>query len=164
MFPHLKSQYSSLNALCQLFGGILSNIFTGIIADKLAKRTKMSKAYAAILPAIIGVPLIAGVCLMPGISLPLAMALIFLKLLLCEGWMAPSVAMMQETVPPKNQGTVASTYMSFIIGVSNLSSLLIDHLLNKFGGGVNPAILGKIIFTVSALSYVISVPCFYKAG
>lgn len=99
-FPHLKSQYALLNGLIQTIAPFLCIITCGIISDKYEKKNKMTKANIGIYSAIIGSLCAVGISLFTGTNFYVSLAFLFLKFLLTEGWMAPTITMMQSTVGP----------------------------------------------------------------
>ena len=60
----------------------------------------MTKAYIGMFSGLVGIPLAAGVSLFTGTNFYVALFFLGLKFLLTEGWMSPSITMMQSTVAP----------------------------------------------------------------
>lgn len=72
----------------------MSTIGSGVLADRLEKKSLMAKSYVSIASALIGIPMIMGACFFEGTSFYVSLAFLFIKFALTEGWMAPTVTMM----------------------------------------------------------------------
>lgn len=75
-------------------------IASGILSDKFEKKNKMTKAYIGIFGSIIGTLLAGGISFFKGTNFYVSLTFLFFKFLLTEGWMAPTITMMQSTVGP----------------------------------------------------------------
>lgn len=106
----------------------------------------------------------AGCCLFEGTNFYFALACLCLKFLLSEGYMAPAISMLQRTTDKENQGSIVSVQLFFLTLASSFSTVLLGWLSNFFGASSNPLIYGKLIFWVSAVSYLSAIPFFYLAG
>ena len=98
----MQKEYSILNGIFKGLGGFLSIIIYGIISDKFEKKDRMIKSKISIAGSLIAIPLMAGCCLFKGTNFYLSLGLFALKFLLSEGYMAPTLTMMQSTVKPEN--------------------------------------------------------------
>lgn len=72
--------------------------------------------------------------------------------------------MMQSTVSPKYQGSIVSVYLFFIYIAGTLSAMTLGKIANFFGAQTNPWVYGKVVFGGSMFGYLLSIPCFWKAG
>lgn len=124
-FPEMKAQFSTLNALIQSLGGMTSIIASGILADRMSKRDKSAGSKLALWGTVIGIPAIAGVCLFKGVGFYTSLFFLAIKFLLTEGYMAPTISMMQATEKPENQGNVVSAYLCFLTMAGCISSVIL---------------------------------------
>ena len=106
----------------------------------------------------------AGCLLFPAKGFYFSMFFLFLKFLTTEGYMAPTITMMQNTVKPENQGSVVSAYLCFLTMAGCASTVLLSQLCQIFGAASNPAVYGKLVYAFSTIGLVGSVPAFYLAG
>ena len=93
---------------------MISILASGILADRWAKRRKTAGTDLAIINGLLGVPLLAGYMLLFGGGFYTSMVFLALRFLLCEGYMAPTISMMQQTVKPEEQGAIVSAYLCFL--------------------------------------------------
>uniref|UniRef100_A0A7S3CTB9 Major facilitator superfamily (MFS) profile domain-containing protein n=1 Tax=Strombidium rassoulzadegani TaxID=1082188 RepID=A0A7S3CTB9_9SPIT len=163
-FPDMKMQFGVINGLVQCLGGITSVMVSGIIGDRFEKRNKMTKAYIGIFGSLIGAIAMAGCCLFEGVGFYTSLAFLAVKFVASEGFMAPTITMMQRTVSPENQGTIVSAYLFFLTMAGCISTVLVGQLANVLGAASNPWIYGKIIYGISLIGYTFSIPCFWLAG
>ena len=84
--------FGVINALVILVGGLSSSIIGGRISDAYEEVNFRTKSYVAATMSILAVPLFCALFLMHS-SFYVAIAFLFLENLLCEGWMAPCIAM-----------------------------------------------------------------------
>jgi hypothetical protein len=73
---------------------MISVLGSGILADRLSKRDKSAGSKIGILQGLLGIPLMAGCLLFPAKGFYFSMFFLFLKFLLAEGYMAPTITMM----------------------------------------------------------------------
>lgn len=163
-FSHMKGVFSTLNASIQSFGGMISILASGVIADRWSKRRKRAGADLAIINGFIGIPAMAGTMLLFGGGFYTSMFFLALKFLLTEGYMAPTISMMQATVKPEEQGSIVSAYLCFLTIAGCASTVLLGWLCHLCGAQANPAIYGKLIFLFSFIGFAGSIPSFNKAG
>lgn len=153
-----------LNGLVEGIGATISIIVGGIISDRYESKNKMTKAYIAMLSGIFGIFISFGVSFFPGTNFYVSMFFLFFKYLLTATYMAPTITMMQNTVPPQIQGSIVSAYLFFLTYAGTLSACSLGYLSNKFGALTNPWIYGKVLWFGATLGYLVSIPCFYLAG
>lgn len=84
--------FSYLNALALLVGGVLSNLICGTISDKYDEHNYNVKTYVQMASSFLGIPTSMGVFLVTG-NFYVSMASLFLKYMLSEGWISPSISM-----------------------------------------------------------------------
>ena len=76
-------------------GGFTSTLMCGILATRLKKRSGGSAAaWISMIGAALAIPLMAGSVLFEGVGFNVSMALLALKFLVSEGYMASTVSMM----------------------------------------------------------------------
>ena len=97
-----QAQFGILNAFLILFGGFSSSIICGRICDRLETQNKnyRIKSLLPALSSVIAVPLFMLVFLLH-FNFYFSIAMLFLEYLLCEGWMAPVIAMVQTVIEVK---------------------------------------------------------------
>ena len=124
----------------------------------------MTKSYIGVFSAITGIMLSFGISFFAGTNFYVSMFFLFLKYLFTECWMAPTITMMQQTVAPSMQGSIVSAYLFFLTFAGTASAVSLGFFGNYFGAMHNPWIYGKVIFGGSVFGYLLSIPCFWKAG
>ena len=72
--------------------------------------------------------------------------------------------MMQQTVAPSMQGSIVSAYLFFLTFAGTASAISLGFIGNYFGALKNPWVYGKVIFGGSVAGYLLSIPCYWKAG
>ena len=97
----MASEFSTLNGLIQGLGGFISIIACGILADKLEKKYPKVKTYIGIIGAMLAIPAIIGATFFEGTNFYISLAFLAFKFVVSEGFMAPTIAMMQRTVKPE---------------------------------------------------------------
>ena len=150
--------------MIQAFGAFISTLGCGILSDRFESKNKMTKAYIGIVSSVIGLFLAAGISLFEGTSFYVSLGFLLLKFLLTQGYMAPTMTMMQSTVPHNLQGNIVSAYLFFLGFAGTFSAISLGFVANYFGAQQNPWIYGKVIFFGSVVGYLLSIPCFWKAG
>jgi sugar phosphate permease len=73
-------------------GGVISNVLCGYISDKYDERNYMIKTYVQMAASFLGIPTSMGVFLVTG-NFYVSMTSLFLKYMLSEGWISPSISM-----------------------------------------------------------------------
>lgn len=160
----MASTYAVLNGLIEGVGACISSISGGIISDRFESKNKMTKAYLGMISSFIGIFTAFGISLFTGTNFYFSLFFLCLKFLFTECWMAPTITMMQSTVVPQMQGSIVSAYLFFLTFAGTLSAISIGSIANFFGATTNPWIYGKVIFGGSIAGYLLSIPCFWKAG
>lgn len=79
-------------------GAFISTLGLGIISDVFEPKNRMTKAYIGIGCSIIGLFLAGGISLFEGTNFYVSLTFLFFKFLLTQGYMAPTMTMMQSTV------------------------------------------------------------------
>lgn len=126
-----ENTFAILNAVCIMFGGCTSCLLSGKIADSFDQVTFRAKSYVSAAMCLVAVPLCLAIFLMHS-NLYLSVAFLFLYDLLCLGYYAPVMSMIQATVDAKNKGAAIGAF-----GFSNnytqaLTSYIIGHLVEKY--------------------------------
>jgi len=84
--------YGLLNAGVILCGGLTSSLMAGYISDRFEDSNYRIKSNICTGLSLLGVPIFALIFLIHS-NFYFSMTMLFLENLLCEGWMAPSIAM-----------------------------------------------------------------------
>lgn len=92
--------FGILNAVAILFGGLTSSLVAGYISDKYEDKNDRTKSYVCTALSLIGVPMFALIFLIHK-NFYFCIGMLFLENLLCEGWMAPSIAIIQTVIDVK---------------------------------------------------------------
>ena len=86
--------FGVLNAIIILAGGLTSSLVVGALADKYESKSMRIKSILPTVLSLIGVPIFCLLFLNHS-NFYLSLVFLFLENLLCEGWMAPCIAMIQ---------------------------------------------------------------------
>jgi MFS family permease len=113
-----------INGFIQGICGLISVLAYGIIGDKFEKKYPNIKSNMGIIGAVLALPAMAGCCLFKGVNFYLSLALLAFKFIISEGFMAPTITMMQSTVKPQEQGSIVSAYLFFLTVAGCLSTIL----------------------------------------
>lgn len=162
-YPTKAAEFALFNGLCYSICGLFCNFSMAVLADRLEKRSWMAKAWVAIAGSAVAIPAIIGCC-WPGINFYFAMTCLAVKFALSEGYMAPTIAMMQATEKPELQGGIVSVYLFFTTLMGCLATTFLGALSNFFNASANPLVYGKLVLGCSMVGYAIAIPCFYLAG
>lgn len=130
----------------------------------MEKKYPMAKALVGIIGATLAIPLIIGGFWFKEVNFYVSLALLALKITVADGYMAPTIAMMQMTVKPENQGSIVSAYLFFLTVAGCTATLLMGHLTWILKAAANPIIFGKLITIGSLIGFVGSIFSFWKAG
>lgn len=164
VYPSRSAEFSVLYALLVGFGGTLSNMLGGLIADARKDRNPMIHQQIGKFCGFIGVPIMAATCLFKGMPFKASLFFLFLKYLFTELWKAPTITMMQDTTKPEKQGAIVSVFLFFLTASGCLSTILMSQMAQLVGANLNPWLYGKLIFTGSTIGYLGSIPCYWLAG
>ena len=162
-FPAFKAEYAMLNALALSACGLTASIGGGIIADKFEKRSYWTKAILCIQGCAISFPLIALGTLTTG-NFYLSVLCYALKVLFSGTYSGPAITMIQNTSPQEQQGNVVSVYFFCITLAQTVSPVIFGYIANSMGCLTTPALYGPLITTFVGLSYLGSIPFWWKAG
>ena len=141
----------------------MSTVIGGLVSDRFEKKNKMTKAYVCIFGTLLSLPAI-GLCTLTGHSFYLALVCMGLKYFLAEGWMSPSITMMQATVKPEEQGSIVSAWLFYNTLVGCFSTILLGAVANALGAPSNPMIYGYLIFGWNLIGKLGSIPFFLRGG
>lgn len=114
-----------------MIGGGLSNLIAGRISDKLERVNYRAKSYITSLMCLLCAPLCA-LCFLVQTSFYFSMGMFFLIYLLSEGWMGPSVAMIQQVVPVEIKAMVIAIFFCCITLSGTVASILVGAYINEF--------------------------------
>ena len=87
-----QNLFGILNAFVILFGGLTSSLVGGKLSDKYESVNYRTKSYISSIMSAMAVPLFMLLFLIHS-NFYFSIVVLFLENLLCEGWMAPCVAM-----------------------------------------------------------------------
>ena len=162
-FPAFKAEYALLNAAALSICGLVASLGGGIIADKFEKKSYWTKAAICMSGCAMSVPLIALGTLTTG-NFYLSVLCYALKVLVSGTYSGPAITMIQNTSPLSQQGNVVSVYFFCITLAQTISPAIFSPIANSLGCLVNPAMYGPLITSFVGLSYLGSIPFWFKAG
>jgi len=162
-FPAFKAEYAMLNAAALSFCGLAASLAGGILADKLEKKSYMSKAMICAIGCALSVPLIALGTLTTG-NFYLSVLCYALKVLVSGTYSGPAITMIQNTAPTSQQGNAVSVYFFCITFAQTISPAIFGWMANAMGALTNPALYGPLITGFVAVSYLGSIPFWLNAG
>lgn len=143
--------------------GFISTLAGGLISDRFEKKNRMTKAYVCLAGSILAIPAIS-LCVLNPTSFYRALFFMAIKFMVSEQWMSPAITMMQNTVKPREQGSIVSAHLFYMTVVGCASTVVLGACANIFGAATNPAVYGKLIWIWSMVGYLGSIPTFFKAG
>jgi len=124
---NMPKMYSLLNALAVLFGGFASNMFAGIVCDKYENVNYRTKAHVAAIMSLLAVP-VCALCFLIYSSFYFSMTMLFLEYLLCEGWLSPSISMIQTVIDVEHKATSIGVFMFGVTISGTLSSIVVGDI------------------------------------
>jgi len=158
-----KSQYSVLNAAGMIICGLTASLGGGIIADKYEKKSYWTKAALCMSGCALSVPIIALGTLQTS-NFYLSMFCYALKVLVSGTYSGPAITMMQNTAPTSQQGSVVSVYFFSITMAQTIAPIIFGYFAKWAGVLANPTLYGPLITGFCALSYLGSLPFWFRAG
>lgn len=162
-FPAFKAEYAMLNAAALSMCGLTASLAGGIIADKFEKKSYMTKAFLCIFGCAMSPFLIALGTLSTG-NFYLSVLCYAIKVLVSGTYSGPAITMIQNTSPASQQGNVVSLYFFCITMAQTISPAIFGAIANKVGVLTNPALYGPCITAFVAVSYLGSIPFWWRAG
>mmetsp|Transcript_10078 Transcript_10078/g.16997 ORF Transcript_10078/g.16997 Transcript_10078/m.16997 type:complete len:204 (+) Transcript_10078:1505-2116(+) len=162
-FPAFKAEYALLNAAALSICGLIASLGGGIIADKFEKKSYWTKAFICMFGCALSVPLIAIGTLQTS-NFYLGVLCYALKVLVSGTYSGPAITMIQNTSPLNQQGNVISLYFFCITVAQTISPAIFGWIANSMGALVNPALYGPILTGFVTVSYLGSLPFWWKAG
>ncbi|CDW91861.1 UNKNOWN [Stylonychia lemnae] len=157
------NDFSYLNALALLLGGIISNLITGYLSDKYDDKNSMAKTYLCIFGTLMAIPTTLGVFLITS-NFYVAMSFLFLKYSLSEGWISPSISMIQTVIDSSVKGVAISVFLFTTTISGTIATVVIDQLIDAFDAYNHLERLGYIMVANCCIPYITAIPCFYIAG
>jgi MFS family permease len=128
-FYNRTKEFSILNAFCIIFGGCTSCLASGKIANKLDEKSYRAKSYVSGSMCLIAVPLCSMMFLVENFYF--GVVILFLYDLLCLGYYAPVMSMIQGTIEPENKGAAIGAFGFANNYTQALISLLIGYIVTK---------------------------------
>ena len=124
VYPDYKTQYSILNAASLAVGGLVSNLLSGVLSDRLeTKENLTAKSRICMLSSLLAFPLTALCCLVQN-NFWFSMSVITLKTFLSASYNSPAMTMMQTTTGSKHQGKIISGHMFYQTVAATLCPIL----------------------------------------
>lgn len=124
-----QNLFGILNACVILFGGLSSSLIVGKLADKYEPRNYRTKSYLACGLSILAVPLYSLLFLIHNPNtFYLSVVILFLENLLCEGWMAPCIAMIQTVIDVKYKAVSVGVFFFATAMAQTLSTVVMGQL------------------------------------
>jgi len=159
--------YSIMNAVSVLFGGFSSNLIAGYISDKYEPVNYKTKGYVAMVMSILGVPVCAA-CFLVHNNFWFSMTFLFLEYLLCEGWMSPSVSMIQQVVDVRYKGVAIGVFLFATTLAGTLAATVIGEVVTATKDDPNdpddPATIGVIMAISTGVPCIFATIFFYIAA
>jgi MFS family permease len=162
-FPTFKAEYALLNAILVSMCGLIASLSGGIIADKFESKSYMTKAMICAVGCLLSFPLVAIGTLQTS-NFYLALICYGLKVLVSGTYSGPAITMIQNTSPLNQQGNVISVYFFCITIAQTIGPFVFNIIANWYGCFTNPAMYGPLITAAIGVSYLGSIPFWWKAG
>jgi len=99
VYPAMKVEFASANALSLSVLGFISAVMGGVISDKYGTKNHMTMAWVCIIGQVISIPFTLGMFLLTD-NFWLAIGCLAVKYLFAESWLSPAITMMQNTTKP----------------------------------------------------------------
>jgi MFS family permease len=141
VYPHFKTEYGLYNALILGCLGFLSNIVSGLISDRFEKKSRMTKAWVSAIGSLLAI-IPVTIALLTTNNFYVSLGFMALKYLFSEGWMSPTVTMIQSTVSSKDSSSLITAFLFVLTLISTMSTIILGHVANLLGAASNPAIYG----------------------
>lgn len=119
-----SAQFGVLNALVILIGGLSSSLIAGHISDTYESYYPRTKSYICMLLSLMGFPMFCLIFLIHS-NFYICMTLLFLENLLCEGWMAPCIAMIQSVIEVKYKAVSVGVFFFATAIAQTLSAVAV---------------------------------------
>lgn len=116
--------FGVVQAAVILLGGLPSSLIAGKISDKYEKVNYRTKSYLATGLSLAGVPLFCLLFLTHG-NFWSSVVILFFENLLCEGWMAPSIAMIQQVIDVKFKATAVGVFFFSTAIAQTISTVVV---------------------------------------
>jgi len=87
-----------------------------------------------------------------------------LKVLVSGTYSGPAITMMQNTAPTSQQGSVVSVYFFSITMAQTIAPIIFGYFAKWAGVLANPVLYGPLITGFVAVSYLGSLPFWFRAG
>ena len=158
--------YSTLNALGLFMGGFGSNLLAGILSDKFEAKDSRTKALICTYMSMLAVPLLLIVFLVQE-SFALSMAFLITEYTLCEGWIPPSITMIQGVVGLRYKGVVVGVFLFCVNMSGTAAASIVGKINNSYAGPdgtTDPHTLGTIMALATAIPCALASVCYYIAG
>ena len=109
------SLYGMLNGLAIMIGGFSANLIAASISERFESRIPRIKPYVCIVMSLLGV-VTTCLCYLISFNFYFSMFWLFMLYLCAEGWITPSVAMIQLTIDVRYKGVAMGVYL-FTTGI-----------------------------------------------
>jgi hypothetical protein len=153
-----------LNAVVILCGGLTSSLASGFICDKFESRNIRIKSHVCTFLSFMGVPCFLLIFLIHS-NFYVALGILFLQNLLSEGWMAPSIAMIQTVIDVKYKAVSVAVFFFATAISQTIAAVVLGEIITKFELNSDKiGELGLVLALFTAGPCLLASYCFYKCG
>lgn len=164
VFPAYKTQYSIINAFSLACGGLISNLASGILSDRLETKENLTiKSKICMYSSFMAFPLTALCCLITK-NFWFSIVMITLKTFLSASFNSPAMTMMQNTTNSQEQGKIISGHMFYQTVAATVCPIMFSKIATTLGASANPILYGKILAGFALFGYWGSIPFWWLAG
>lgn len=154
--------FGTVNAVALLFGGFTSNIIGGYISDKYDNVNYRTKSYVGMWMSLLGAPITAA-CFLTEFSFAFSMTMLFCCYLVCEGWMAPNMSMIQTVIDTKYKAVSIGVFLFGTTISGTICTIVLGALIGTYAK-TDMRTLGYILAASASIPSLIAAFCFYMAG
>ena len=154
--------FGTINAIAVLVGGFTSNIVGGYISDKYDNVNYRTKSYVGMWMSLLGAP-VSAVCFLTSFSFWFSMTMLFLVYIVCEGWMAPNMSMIQTMIETKYKAVSIGVFLFFTTISGTICTVTLGALIDTYAEH-DMKTLGYILAASASIPCLVAAFCFYMAG
>jgi hypothetical protein len=156
--------FGVLNAAVILCGGLTSSLLAGYICDKYEPSNLKIKSRVCSLLSLMGAPLFCMIFLIHS-NFYFGIGMLFLENLCAEGWMAPSIAMIQTVIDVKYKAVSVGVFFFATSITSACAAVVLGQLITAFNLNQDTITeLGYVLAFNTAVPCIIASFCFWKCG
>jgi MFS family permease len=148
-----------------MFGGCTSCLVSGVIANWMDKNSTnlRAKSYISATMCLLAVPLCSLLFLVQS-SFGFSVACLFLYDLLCLGYYAPVMSMIQATIEPENKGAAIGAFGFVNNYTQAFTSLIIGSIVTGYELDSDMRTFGTLCAICTVIPSFFAGLCFYRAG